>query len=131
MGFNAGQAVSRLDYDFTDFLPGVKGISPEPSTEQVLIMQARIREIFRIGDMDPQALNEYLRDLSLEDFKKRDAEIAETYADVCSQQPSTDEILALPHRVQVAFIGYLSGELNTPTAGSSATRRSLAPVKNA
>lgn len=131
MGFNAAQAVSSLDYDFTAFSPGVKGTSPEPSSEQVIVMRQRIRDIFHLDDADPQALNAHLAGLSLEDYKLRDAEIAETYADVCSQQPSTEEILALPHRVQVAFIGYLSGELNTPTAGSSATRRSLAPVKNA
>jgi polysaccharide deacetylase 2 family uncharacterized protein YibQ len=72
-----------------------------------------------------------MKTMTLEDYKARDRELATIYADVCSQQPSTEEILKLPHRVQVAFIGYLSGELNTPTGGSSGTKRSLAPVKNA
>lgn len=131
MGFKASRAASELEYDFEPFLPGVKGVTPEPSSDQVLEMQARLRELFLTNDPDPLALTKKLSELSLEDFKDRDHQLAEIYADVCSQQPSTEEIMALPHRVQVAYIGYLSGELNTPTAGSSATRRSLAPVKNA
>lgn len=129
MGFKASQAVSELSYDFDPW--GPSGVTPEPSTEQVLAMRIALRAMFFLDDPDPLAINKHMAGMSLEDFKERDVELAEIYADVCSQQPSTKEILALPHRQQVAYIGYLSGELNTPTAGSSVTKRSLAPVRNA
>lgn len=133
MGFVAKQAVSALDYDFSGLgiadLDGVKGCSPEPSTDQVRAMQSRIRDLYDIADLDPAAINAYMAAMSEDELRDNAAQVAEIYADLCSQQPSTDQILALPHRVFAAYIGYLSGELNNPTAGSSVTRRSLAPVK--
>lgn len=135
MGFVAKQAVAKLEYDFTGLgiagLDDVKGCSPEPTAEQVLHMQFELRELFHLDNSDPGAINQYLSSLSEDEYAEHDAEIARIYADVCSQQPTTKQILALPHRIRAAYIGYLSGELNTPTAGSSVTRRSLAPVKTA
>ena len=34
-GFNAGRHVEPIEWDFTDFVPGAKGISPEPSTQAI------------------------------------------------------------------------------------------------
>lgn len=129
MGFNAAQAVSSLDYDFSA-VGGPKGCSPEPSADQVRTMQFALRSLFKLDDTDPVAINERMAALTEAEIRERDAELIEIYAEVCSQQPSADELRALPHRVLQAYIGWLSGELNTPTAGSSATRRSPAPLKS-
>jgi hypothetical protein len=90
----------------------------------------RARSLFKLDDTDPVAINERMAALTEAEIRERDAELIDIYAEVCSQQPSADDLRALPHRVLQAYIGWLSGELNTPTAGSSVTKRSLAPVKN-
>lgn len=123
MGFDAADAVAELEYDFTKYVPGAKGTTPEPSTEQVRAMQRALRVLFKLDAKDPMALTKHLAKMSEAEYKDHDRELAQIYADACSQQPSTDDILGLPHRLQVAFIGYISGEFGTPTAGSSGITR--------
>jgi hypothetical protein len=123
VGFDAAVAVSELDYDFTKFVPGCVGVTPEPTTEQVRTMQRKLRALFKLDDKDPLALTKHLAKMSEAEYKDHDEELAHIYADACSQMPSTAEILGLPHRLQVAFIGYISGEFGTPTAGSSGITR--------
>lgn len=127
MGFVAAKAVATLEYDFTGIgvpeLDGVKGVSPEPSAEQIRHMRFRLKELLHLDPDDPLAANKYLGSLSEDEYAEYDEQFAEIYADVCSQEPSTKQILALPHRLQQAFIGYLSGELNTPSAGTSGMKR--------
>lgn len=136
MGFVAKDAVAQLDYDFDGLgvaaLEGVRGTTPEPTQDQIRNMRFRLRELFNLGDVDdPAALQKRIAALTPDEIRERDEEMAEIYADACTQQPTTAEILALPHRVMSAYIGYLSEEFLTPTAGSSATKPSLAPRKNA
>lgn len=125
MGFNAVKAVAKLDYDFTgldvDSLKGVKGTTPEPTADQVTEMRFKLRKLFSL-DEDAD-VTEKMASLSEQELKDRDKELAEIYADVCSQEPTTEQILALPHRVLQAYIGWLSGELNNPSAGTSGTKR--------
>lgn len=123
MGFDAAAAVSELDYDFTKYVPGCVGVTPEPTTEQVRLMQKKLRALFRLDDKDPLALTKHLNIMSEAEYKDHDRELAQIYADACSQQPTTDQILGLPHRLQVAFINWISSEFGTPTAGSSGTTR--------
>lgn len=136
MGFVAAEAVAALDYDFSGLgvpeLEGVKGTSPEPSQDQVRDMYDAIRKLYSLGEYaDTEEMTESVaKSLSREDIKDRDLELAKIYADACSQKPTTEQVLALPHRVRAAYIGYLSGELLTPTAGSPATSSSRAPLKS-
>lgn len=123
MGFDAADAVAELEYDFTKYVPGAKGTTPEPTTEQVRVMQRKLRMLFRLDAKDPMALTKHLAAMSEAEYKDHDRELAQIYSDACSQQPTTDEILGLPHRLQVAYIGYISGEFGTPTAGSSGITR--------
>ena len=144
MGFVAAEAVSELEYDFTGMVDGqrrknwpvelhdVKGVSPEPSQDQVRDMYDAIRKLYSLGEYaEPDEMKESVaKSLSLTEIKDRDLQIAKIYADACSQEPTTEQILLLPHRSRAAYIGYLSGELLTPTAGSPATSSSRAPLKS-
>lgn len=141
-GFKATQAVSGLSYDFTglevqdddaaELLDKCKGTTPEPSYQQVRHMQSRFKQMLGIGDeVDPVEINKAMARMSEAELLDRDDEIAEIIAGVTSGSPSIEEIQALPYRVREAYVGWICGELNNPTAGTGSTRRSLAPVKNA
>lgn len=141
-GFKATQAVSGLSYDFTglevqdddaaDLLDKCKGTTPEPSYQQVRHMQSRFKALLGLdGDVDPVEINKAMARMSEDELLERDDEIAEIISGVTSGRPSIDEISALPFRVREAYVGWICGELNNPTAGTGSSRRSLAPVKNA
>jgi hypothetical protein len=141
-GFKATNAVSGLSYDFTglevldddaaDLLDGAKGTTPEPSYQQVRHMQARLKELLGLdGDVDPVEINRAMARMSEDELLARDDDIADIIAGVTSGRPSIEEITALPFRVREAYVGWICGELNNPTAGTGSTRRSLAPVRNA
>jgi hypothetical protein len=141
-GFKATAAVSGLSYDFTglevldddaaDLLDKAKGTTPEPSYQQVRHMQAAIKTLLGLDpDVDPAEINKEMARMSEDDLLERDEEFTDIIAGVTSGRPSRDEIAALPFRVREAYIGWVCGELNNPTAGTGSTRRSLAPVRNA
>lgn len=136
-GFVAAQAVAALAYDFTGIgvpaLDDVKGVTPEPTQEQVRIKDVELRKFLGLDD---DAEGEEITDAVAEKVsamdKRADADrrLVEIYADCCSQQPTTEQMLALPHRVLAAYLGYLAGELNSPTAGSNATKPSRGSLKS-
>jgi hypothetical protein len=136
-GFVAREAVAALAYDFTGIgvaeLDGIKGVTPEPTQEQVRTKDVALRKLLGLDD---EAEGEEITDAvaekvsAMEKRTETDLELVRIYADCCSQQPSTEQMLALPHRILAAYLGYLAGELNTPTAGSSATKNSRAPLKS-
>lgn len=138
MGFVARQAVAALDFDFSGIpeapeLDGVRGVIPEPSQEQVRTMQVELRKLLGLdADADADEITEGVAEQvsAIDRREATDLELVRIYADCCSQTPSTKQMLLLPHRVLAAFLGYLAGEFNTPTAGSSATKRSQAPLKS-
>jgi hypothetical protein len=151
MGFTAADAVIPFDYDFTGMvtikgvrqrvggwpqeLYEVQGVTPEPSQEQVRLFQEALRRVYQLGEFAPDAegggdevtgqelAEKVAASLSLTEITKRDEEIAGIYAAVCSNEPSAEQILLLPHRQRAAFIGYLSNELLNPTKGSAGTSR--------
>ena len=137
MGFVAKKAVAALDYDFSGCgvaeLEGVRGVIPEPSQEQVRTMQMGLRNLLGLDkDADGDDITEATAEKvsAMDKREATDLELVRLYADCCSQQPSTEQMLMLPHRVLAAFLGWLAGEFNTPTAGSSVTSSSRAPLKS-
>jgi len=124
MGFRAKDVVPTLDFDFRPFLD-VHGVSPEPSRKQVRHFQREIRRVFGLSDdMDDEKqasvqILKFMASLSEEQMSEHDEELAQVYGEVCSEKPTAEQILELPHRQQQAYIGYLTGELLNPTAGTS------------
>jgi hypothetical protein len=45
MGFKASEAVPKLEWDFTEYVPGAKGVSPEPSNLSILNFNLNIRSL--------------------------------------------------------------------------------------
>lgn len=134
MGFKAKDAVAKLDFDFgyedpTGWVDGPKGVTPEPSVAQVRHFRYRLRELSGATSEDREELEKALAEMSEEEFAARDEEFLDEIAAVTSGQPSREDIAALPHRLQQAYIGSLVGDLFTPEAHAGGTRPSLGLVK--
>jgi hypothetical protein len=139
MGFKATAEVEALDYDFAPHAPLVKGVTPEPSDKLIgqywkgygkLIREhARLLEEWqtKLDTVDQlPSETEAQRELRMEARRKLDeqfeawqgerAEVMRSerirlVAEVCSQKPSVEELVALPGRVYDGFEQYMQGEL--------------------
>jgi len=163
MGFNAGQSVAPLDWDFTDYNAG-KGTSPEPTSQQInyYFRQSRnlVEALIRIQtgkvaaeaaeELDPEQAKQQLLDWaarSLEDGlallqQELDQssppqetlelieQMARLVAETTGNCPSADQIMALPHRVRMAYFGWFTQELTDPELVAAGTRRSLSVVRS-
>lgn len=121
--FDAGSAVEVMEYDFTKY-DGGQGEIPEPSRGQVELFFERIAELKKFtnkamrdgetiaeDDESGEELEKFIEELSEGELKKYQAELSVWAADVCSQEPSVEDINKLPYRVFGAFMAYLAGEL--------------------
>lgn len=124
MGFNAGTAVSKLDWDFTQFVPDAKGTTPEPSAEQAEAFLAAMRDLAVEADADAtdeekaaltdQEAAERLASLSSDKMRLLSEKLIGAVADVCSNNPTREQIAALPYRPQQAFFGHIYGQILNP-----------------
>lgn len=134
--FNAGVAVEKLEYDFTDF-GGKEGVVPEPSIAQTNAFFKNMKGLVK----NVKSLKSGLGDLELEELSDDDmidqmgkvdeleAEVSEFQAksieylaELCSHTPSVDELSALPYRVLQAFSTWLVQEIQ-PKRTTPASKR--------
>lgn len=131
--FTAGTAVEALDYDFTDYVPGCAGTIPEPTTEQIETYFDRAREVAQEvmavknkmdkvknadGDgstenLTEEEVTEIVTDLEEIDVHGLQAKMVDLIADLCSQQPTAEQITALPFRVRQAFIKWVGSQFRS------------------
>ena len=119
-GFNAGKAVPKLDWDFTDFAgPDDKGTIPEPSDDALDAFRDRLRDVYG-ADFDPTdeaAVAQRMREI---DAEAASLEVLDATAELCQECPSTDQLRALPPRVRAAFLGWLLQSITNPTGTAPA-----------
>lgn len=125
--FDAGQAVERLEFDFTAF-GGRSGVIPEPSTGQVQKFFRVIKDVAReIRDLENRAKqidkradeSDVTDDEAIDSLANMADEASERYqdqlvhalADLCSSEPNADEIGALPFRVLNAFSAWVAEQV--------------------
>lgn len=126
MGFNAETAVSKLDWDFTTFVPDAKGVTPEPSVDQAEAFLSAMRDLAAEADADDdtgegdrpvlsdqEALAKF-EGMSSEKMRALSEKLIGAFADVCSNNPTREQITALPYRQQQAFFGYIYGQILNP-----------------
>lgn len=118
--FDVGVEVDELSYDFEKFVPGAKGIIPEPSTDQLTNFRRTILESIPVTEgsdgkvgIDFDALKERVKD---DGGEALEASLFQAIADLCSEQPSAEQMKALPYRGQQAFIGWIMGTFLRPEA---------------
>lgn len=111
--------VEDLTYDFTKYAPGVQGTIPEPTSDQIEKLVEILRRVF------PTKVNEKTGKTEI-DVSKINDQVAEgsdqegllyaALADFTSDQPSVEDIKALPFRPQRRFVGWLIGQFFSPEA---------------
>lgn len=142
--FDAGAVVDPLDYDFTT-VKGyphrkARGIIPEPTDEQIATFLGRQREVMNQAkamaegvDVDPNDPMAFLKQLDSFDpskFLDMFHAMSDAYAELCSGQPSSEEISALPMRVRVHFFAWVQTEVVSPEAGTGAGTAAVIPLRS-
>lgn len=130
--FKLEDELDELSYDFrTKANPdGAHGVIPEPSSKQIQVFQRKLRKLVgpAIEQMAaaPEMTMKERAELMTKDVDEAEAEskFRESLAAVaalCSNQPSVEDIAALPYRAQQAFIGWIVGVFMNPEASTPAT----------
>lgn len=143
--FDAGAVVEPLDYDFTTIKgyphKRARGTIPEPSDEQIANLLAALREqAATAGKMvepgneaqdfsDPTAFLHQLDNFDPAVFTELYAKVGRAYADLCSGQPSYEEIMSLPMRVRNRFFAWVMEEVVSPEAGTGAGNAAVIPLR--
>jgi hypothetical protein len=135
--FNAATVVEALDWTFEPFVHA-SGQIREPADEQITAyltavkaLMAEVRQevpALPDGSSDPADLIAALDDLDPESMQKLNGKMAAIYADLCSGDPSAEQILGLPPRRRTMFFGWLQQEVMSPEAapgGGSAQVKTL------
>lgn len=127
--FNAANAVEPLDYNFSPFVEA-KGTVPEPTDEQVADFYANLgnqlenalgKERTEGVDLtDPQQVGKLFMSLTADDHRSMYEALLKLHAAVCSNQPTEDDLRALPFRLRQSFYGMLQEWLR-PEASRPAT----------
>jgi hypothetical protein len=121
--FILSEEVTTLDYNFEPYASS--GTIPEPSAYQIQVFKQGLAQLVeRMAeneeiDLDKLPPKEYAKRLSgllSEDTTEQDEKVLHMIADVCTGQPSYDDLSALPFRARQAFLGWILGSLITPEA---------------
>lgn len=125
-GFDATTAVEALDFNFRPHVD-VSGTIPEPSDAQInrffKDLQALVKQATGSAGAitpTPDQTIAWLSALSADQMQESSRATAAAVDRLCSGTPSAEQILALPFRLQQAFIGWLMGMMR-PEAGNAAT----------
>ena len=123
MGFDAGKAVTTLDWNFAPYTTAA-GVTPEPSQQQVDDFLAVLRAT-REGLVDDQGAVDRDKLAVMVQEMGGEQELSAAVTDrvltaaaaLCSQSPSHPDLTALREtapRVLQAYLGYLTGTFLTP-----------------
>lgn len=129
MGFNAGEVVKPLDWDFTAFEAG-KGTVPEPSDRDIERLFQDLskvsREVMGIAGLgeaaenaDPERVMQAMADMPEElGISKLVAGFTKAFAKLCKDQPTAIQLNKLPMRVRMRFYMWLAEELRPEAVGA-------------
>lgn len=145
MGYNAGEDIEKLEYDFTDF-NGPVGCTPEPSQTMVIDWQNAMNQQAIDAQLDGIDLKtasptEVARAVLAKDRHAMSVDALDAFARLCGAvevpnpskakgaaptvwkggAPSRDEIVALPFRAQRGWFGWLTGMMTNPEQRPAAT----------
>lgn len=126
--FNLQEEVGQLEYNFEPY--GSRGTIPEPSAMQIQGFRQALGELYEATanlntpkslEEDPEGYVKRMSEFLSKDTTEDDEKLLHIVADVCSSQPSFDDLVALPFRARQAFLGWLTGTLLVPEAQRPAT----------
>lgn len=149
--FDAGASVEALDYDFSTIkvadeqsaaiLKDAKGTVPEPTQDALERFQEQLREtvigngledIVGLGeDAPPEQVISAMSTLDEGALHRVMQGTNDAIKQLCAGSPSPEQIDALPARVRLAFVGWLTQSLVGPTRPTSVSGPSLATANGA
>lgn len=124
MGFVASEHAAPLDYDFGG---NAKGTIPEPSSKEVNKFFDKLSHAVeqvtgeKIEGRDPLTLSRVVSKMTTE---QADALVDSQINAICEltkNHPTKGQLEKAGHRVRVAFLGWLIGELRNPEGPRPAT----------
>jgi hypothetical protein len=142
--FDAGSVVDPLDWNFTGKRPdgtptpnwpkalaSARGTIIEPSDKQIAQFLEGLKSVYKdaqqasiqaagVDSGDPAAVLEALDSLGSEEVLRITSQLSQLYADLCSGEPSVEQLNMLPLRVRVHFFAWLRDEVVYPEAGPAA-----------
>jgi hypothetical protein len=140
--FDAGAAVEALDWDFTGAGVKAKGTIPEPSDVTIGDFLDGLKKLYNdtramveageaATDATPGEMLEALNSVTGAMFVDQMSRIADLYAELCSNKPGKDQLLALPLRVRAKFYGWVMSEVVNPEAETGAGTSVVKPLRSA
>jgi hypothetical protein len=126
--FVAGEILETLDWDFTAF-GGRKGVVTEPTEERLGILLVRTASIIEdlakerdnlSEDASPEQVATAIEKLSRNEiFPDMMAKMSEAYGEFCLNEPSAEELQALPYRIRMEFFKWLGSEVRPEIFGAA------------
>lgn len=110
-------SVEALEYDFTKFVPECKGTIPEPSGKAFEQFTEVLKNTFKTRTENGKTvLDTEATAAALESNEIDEDTLYDALGEFTNGHPSSEDIRALPYRVQRAFIGWIMGEFYSPEA---------------
>lgn len=125
-GFVAQGVVEPLDYDFNPYV-NTKGTIPEPTDTQIAEFLRGIKTVIKdtqkdlpdkVNLDDPVAVLAAIDDLDPAAQVEAMNKMAEVYSALCSNTPTSGQLMKLPMRVRQIFFAWLQGEVLAPEAAT-------------
>lgn len=113
--FTITDQVDALSFDFTPYAGS--GSIPEPSSEQIESFRRSLAELIAENSTatgDGLTLIQQVQAYLAVDAGQVNEKMLHLTAEVCSDSPSFDDLMALPFRPQQAFLGWIIGVFVRP-----------------
>lgn len=123
--FNAQGAVEALEYDFRPHVDA-HGVIPEPSTGQIQAYFDGARDLAKgvqglrsqataaeAGDLSEEQMAEIVEQIENLDIAEYMDQIVHLVAALCSNEPSAEQIFALPFRIRQAFVKWVGAQFRS------------------
>ena len=138
--FDAATVVEALEWTFEPFVKKAHGVIKEPTDDQItrylndmkkMVEEVRVKVPHATDSTDPVDLMGALDDLDPESVQVLTEKMAGIYAQLCSGDPSREQILALPPRRRTMFYGWLQQEVMSPEAAPAAGNAQVKTLRSA
>lgn len=120
---SAAFTAESLEWDFSGFGVQASGIVPEPKDQQIGKFLDDLKALYLTTqkelpslpeDASAEQMLEGLSQVTGKQWVKLMSDVAGLFAELCSQQPSKTQLLALPMRWRIQFYGWIQSEVVNP-----------------
>lgn len=140
-GFDASGVVEPLDYSLRPHVDKA-GTIREPNDRQIADFLSGVKSLVKkyrgqlpddmiAGSANVSAMLSAMEDLDTEVTVAFNADMAALYADLCSGEPSKDDIMRLPPRIRAMFLAWVQKEVMSPEAAPGGGKAQVRTLRSA